>query len=443
MIPVFISSRRIIGDVLATGEGRLFEASRTEDAINSKLPIRSSICVPVRLNRKAIGVLYHENRLLGKPFEASDLKLLSYFAALASLALDGERAHREVELLSSKQREEIQFIEADHYQTHLYEGIVGTSPAIQQILAQVDQIAKTDTSVLMLGETGVGKNLFAEAIHRQSLRRDGRLIPVQCSALTESLITSELFGHEKGAFTGAVTKRIGRFELADKGTLFLDEIGDLSLEVQSRLLRVLQSNEFERVGGGKEILTSDFRLIAATNRDLEKEIEAKRFREDLYYRINVFPLHIPPLKDRTEDIPLLAHHFLQIFAAKYKRSFDGIPEDAMDKLIRYDWPGNIRELENVIQRAVVGSRGSHLTLPPLKKKASPDRGAQEAFLTIEENERRHIMEALKITAWRIHGPGGAAHILEINPSTLTSRMKKLGIKRPSGLGGYHKHTKAL
>ena len=212
--------------------------------------------------------------------------------------------------------------------------------------------------MLILGETGVGKNLLAEAIHRQSLRADGPFITVQCSALTESLITSELFGHEKGAFTGATNRYVGRFEMAHKGTLFLDEIGDLSLEVQARLLRVLQSKEFERVGGGKDVLVSDFRLIAATNRNLEQEVQAGRFREDLYYRINVIPLLIPPLRERKEDIPLLVHHFLNINNTKQGTNIVKIKQETMDTLTRHNWPGNIRELENVIQRGLIVGTGS-------------------------------------------------------------------------------------
>jgi transcriptional regulator with GAF, ATPase, and Fis domain len=217
--------------------------------------------------------------------------------------------------------------------------------------------------------------------------------------------------------------------LANAGTLFLDEIGDLSLEVQSRLLRVLQSKEFERVGGGKDTLTSDFRLIAATNRDLESEIELKTFRKDLYYRINVIPVLIPALRERREDIPLLANHFFRIFKDKYEKTFDRIPDDEMQKLVEYDWPGNIRQLENVIQRAVVLSRGTHFKLYSLEK-ARSGTGKPDTFATLVENERCHILEALKRSAWKIHGPGGAAAILAINPSTLSSRMRKLGIRRP-------------
>jgi transcriptional regulator with GAF, ATPase, and Fis domain len=275
---------------------------------------------------------------------------------------------------------------------------------MQRIWSQVNEVAKTDTTVLLLGETGTGKNLVAGIIHRQSARRNGPFVTVQCSALTESLITSELFGHEKGAFTGATNRRIGRFEMADGGTLFLDEIGDLSLEVQARLLRVLQTREFERVGGGKDILRSDFRLVAATNRDLEKDIQAKTFRQDLYYRINVYPITIPPIKERREDIPLLIHHFLRVFGTKYGKNLK-VRQEVMEQLTLYDWPGNVREIENTVQRGVISSMGSFFRLPPLSN--SHTNGAQtQGFNTLEENERQHILEALRRSGWKIHGPGG-------------------------------------
>jgi formate hydrogenlyase transcriptional activator len=422
--PGFTSSRMMIENVIAAGEGRIFGTDLVGDSAPvSKEAVHSSICVPVIFHEKIIGALYHENRLLCNIFKESDLKLLAYFAALAAIDLDSARTHQ-----NENEKEEKHLIEKKDAQTYHFEGIIGTSPAMQQILTQIGQIAQTDTAVLILGETGVGKNIVAGAIHRQSLRRDNPLIIVQCSALTESLITSELFGHEKGAFTGATNRRIGRFELAHGGTLFLDEIGDLSLEVQARLLRVLQSKEFERVGGGKDILTSDFRLIAATNRNLEKEVKENRFREDLYYRINIFPLYVHPLRERREDIPLLVHHFFSLFTSMYGKSFDKIPQEVMEKLVRHDWPGNIRELENIIQRSVISSQGAHFCLSSLEI-MHPKDGRMDVFSTLEENERRHILDALERSGWKIHGTGGAADILKIHPSTLSSRMKKLGIRK--------------
>jgi formate hydrogenlyase transcriptional activator len=422
--PGFVSSIKMIEEVIAAGVGHISETNPIGEAVPaSKEAVYSSICVPVILHEKIIGALYHENRLLCNVFKESDLKLLAYFAALAAIDLDSARTHQ-----NENEKEEKLLIEQKDAQPYHVEGIIGTSPAMQQILTQIGQIARTDTAVLILGETGVGKNIVAGAIHRQSLRRDNPFIIVQCSALTESLITSELFGHEKGAFTGATNRRIGRFELAHGGTLFLDEIGDLSLEVQARLLRVLQSKEFERVGGGKDILTSDFRLIAATNRDLEKEVKEKKFREDLYYRINIFPLCIPSLRERREDIPLLAHHFFTLFTARYGKSFDKIPQEVMERLVRHHWPGNIRELENIIQRSVISSQGPKFHLSPLEI-PQPRGGQADTFSTLEENERRHILEALERSGWKIHGAEGAADILKIHPSTLSSRMKKLGIRK--------------
>jgi transcriptional regulator with GAF, ATPase, and Fis domain len=424
--PGFTTSRKMIEEVIASGEGRIFETGPVEETtLVSKEAVYSSICVPVIFHEKIIGALYHENRLLCNVFKESHLKLLAYFAALAAIDLDNSGTHQD-----ENNREEKLPIEKKDTQPYRVEGIIGTSPGMQQILSQISQVAKIDMAVLILGETGVGKNIVAGAIHRQSLRRDKPFITVQCSSLTESLITSELFGHEKGAFTGATNRRIGRFELAHGGTLFLDEIGDLSLEVQARLLRVLQSKEFERVGGGKDILTSDFRLIAATNRNLEKEVKENRFREDLYYRINVFPLYVPPLKERREDIPLLVQHFFILYTARYGKSFDKVPHELMEKLVRHDWPGNIRELENIIQRSVISSQGPHFHLSSLEI-IHPATGQSDSFSTLEENERRHILEALKRSAWKIHGSAGAADILKIHPSTLSSRMKKLGIRKQS------------
>jgi formate hydrogenlyase transcriptional activator len=427
----FAHAREIIGEVVKSRKGRIFKPGTGEGS--GSLPqgdIGSSICVPVTMDEKIVGVLYHDNRLLNNAFKESDLALIAYFAALVSLDLDGANAHQEIQKLRQKDEEREITYDGIRTQTNRFEGIIGGSPAIQHILDQIARVAKTNTTILILGETGVGKNLVAEAVHHQSLRRDGPFITVQCSALTESLITSELFGHEKGAFTGATSRYIGRFEMAHGGTLFLDEIGDLSLEVQARLLRVLQSKEFERVGGGKDLLTSDFRLIAATNRDLEQEVQAKRFREDLYYRIKVFPVYVPPLRERKEDIPLLVHHFLNVYNTKQGTKFQKIRQAVMERLVHHNWPGNIRELENVIERGVISSHGNIFQLPP--SEVSQSRSIlPDTFVTLKENERRHILEALQTSGWKIHGPGGAADILDINSFTLVSRMKKLGINKLS------------
>ena len=425
----FDSGRKMIHEVLQSGNGCISENNLVDPAEqDSKDTIRSSICVPLTFKNRIIGVLYHDNRLLGNVFKESDLKLLTFFASLASLGLDCECAHEEIERLNQKLNDDKFFRPCDYKQSHHIEGLIGESPVFKNIMTQIDQVGKTDTAILLTGETGVGKNFIARIIHDNSQRAKADFVTVQCSALTESLITSELFGHEKGAFTGAINRQIGRFEMADGGTLFLDEIGDLPLEVQARLLRVLQSKEFERVGGGKQILTSNFRLITATNRNLYQEVEAKRFREDLLYRINVFPIHIPPLRERRDDIPLLVHHFLNICNERHGRCHDKIPQEVMDKLIHHDWPGNIRELENVIHRGVITSREPYFQLPPLIVN-QPTNNQSNEFRSLMENERKHIEEALRRTGGKIHGPSGAAEILKVNPSTLTSRIKKLGIKK--------------
>jgi transcriptional regulator with GAF, ATPase, and Fis domain len=393
--------------------------------------IRSRICVPMVFKEKIMGVLYHDNRLLNSVFQESDLEWISFFAGQAAMALDHANAREEISRLSRKIQEDKTYAEEPYYPSDQYEDIIGKSEAIRQMLFLVNQVAETDANVLISGETGTGKELVANAIHYQSARRDKPLIKANCSALTETLINSELFGHERGAFTGANARRIGRFELAHGGTIFLDEIGDLPLSVQVNLLRVLQNNEFERVGGN-ETLHSNFRLIAATNHDLDSLVKAKKFRADLYFRLNVFPVRVPPLRERKEDIPLLVHHFIRRFSRKMNKDIQKIPSKEMDKLISHSWPGNVRELENVIERGVV------LSSSAVFKAAEPDMhihsGEPEpATGSLEENERNHILRVLEQKGWKVRGPGGVAEALAIHPSTLAARMKKLGIKRPSGL----------
>lgn len=429
--PQFGSSMDLIEEVVATGKGRLKTSRKSGGVDSPEGAIRSSICVPMILRGKVVGVLYHDNRLLSSAFRDSDMELLSYFASQAAFALENAQVHEENRRLTHKLQEEKRYYEEKHLESLHFEDIVGESAGIKQVLAQVDQVATSDTTVLILGETGVGKELIASAIHRRSPRHDKPLIRVNCSALPEQLISSELFGHERGAFTGATQRRVGRFELAHGGTLFLDEIGDLPTEVQIQLLRVIQTREFERVGG-TETLRSDFRLIVATNSDLEGLVEAGKFRRDLYYRLNVFPISLPPLRERREDIPLLAHYFLTLYGAKRGKSFEGIRRPDMDKLLSYEWPGNIRELENIIERGTILSEGPVFQLAeftPGGQQPTPPRGD----LTLEAMERRHILWALNKTGWKVRGPGGAAELVDMHYSTLTSRMKKLGIQRPQGI----------
>jgi transcriptional regulator with GAF, ATPase, and Fis domain len=361
-------------------------------------------------------------------FAEADLGLLAYFGALAGFALDNARAYEEIQRLNQKLNEEKKYYEEQHQQSIHFESIIGESPAIRSVLNQVAQVASTESTVLIVGETGVGKELVARATHNHSARHSKPFIRVHCSSLPESLIPSELFGHEKGAFTGATHRRIGRFELADGGTLFLDEIGDLPLEIQVRLLRVLQSREFERVGGS-ETLHSDFRLIAATNRNLEQLIQEGKFRDDLYYRINVFPIYVPSLRERIEDIPLLAYYFLKNYSRKMGKNFEKIPEGEMEKLLRYDWPGNVRELENIIERGAILSTPPDFQVPELHLR-NPGVANPKNAVTLKENERGHILWALQRTGWKVRGSGGAAELLEIHPSTLEFRIKKLAIQRP-------------
>src|SRR6266436_2176164 len=321
-------------------------------------------------------------------------------------------------------------------ETHNFEEIVGQSQALAEVIEKVKLVASTDSSVLILGETGTGKELVARAVHSNSERRNRPLIKVNCAALPIGLIESELFGHEKGAFTGASDRRIGRFELAHGGTIFLDEIGDVPPDVQVKLLRVLQEHEFERVGGSDTIRTN-VRIIAATNRDLLRSASEGTFRQDLYYRLNVFPVQLPPLRERREDIPPLVHYFVRRFSLKIGRKITRIQRETMDRLVSYAWPGNVRELENVIERAVILSRGSELEVAPdiLPEIAAASHTQPAAPplapspQSIDEVERNHILEILMRTNWRIEGSEGAAALLNLNPSTLRSRMKKLGVQR--------------
>jgi formate hydrogenlyase transcriptional activator len=310
-----------------------------------------------------------------------------------------------------------------------FEDIVGQAPAMKRLFASIEQVAPSDSTVLLMGETGTGKELIAHAIHNVSLRKDKLLVKLNCAALPSELIESELFGHEKGAFTGATAQRKGRFELADGGTLFLDEVGELSLPAQAKLLRVLQEQEFDRVGGIKT-LKVDVRVIAATNRNLLEGVKAGTFRSDLYYRLNVFPLEVPPLRERCPDIPLLARHFLKRFARKLGKPLLDIAPSSMERLERYTWPGNIRELQNVIERAAVLAKGSVLEIDD--RLAVPMEARPSAPFTgpLEEVERTYILGVLDDTDWLIEGQRGAAAILGLSPSTLRSRMQKLGIKRP-------------
>jgi len=311
--------------------------------------------------------------------------------------------------------------------------IIGNSWSLRQALKQVEIVAPTDATVLVLGETGTGKELIARAIHDASPRRGRPFVKMNCAAIPSSLLESDLFGHERGAFTGAVAQRIGRFELADGGTLFLDEVGEIPLELQPKLLRVLQERELERLGGTRT-LRFDVRVVAATNRDLRGMVGTQRFRDDLYYRLNVFPIAIPPLRERPEDIEALVHHFVHQFARRMNRDIDLIPNETLDALRRHPWPGNVRELENVIQRAVLLSTGARLTLPPISIEPGPQSHLKEPE-TLKGKERACIARALQEANWVIGGPRGAAARLGLKRTTLHSLLKRLGLSRPRDAGG--------
>ncbi len=322
--------------------------------------------------------------------------------------------------------------------------MIGRSPALHRVLEQVDLVAATSSTVLISGETGTGKELVARAIHQRSARKNGLFVAVNCAALPQTLVESELFGHEKGAFTGAIARRAGRFEQADGGTLFLDEVGELPLETQAKMLRVLHSGEFERLGGGRP-LKADVRVIAATNRNLEDAVRDGRFRSDLYHRLAIFPIHLPPLRERGEDIPLLAAYLVTRKAHRLGRKIDQISDAILDRLASYDWPGNVRELENVLERAIILSPGNALRLEAIQLgPAGPAKarerlagyapsGPEGADDTLQAHERAHILRVCQATAWKIKGANGAARKLGLNPATLYSRMKKLGIRRPTSL----------
>jgi PAS domain S-box-containing protein len=343
-----------------------------------------------------------------------------------------DNAMRELEALKNRLEEENIYLKKEIREVSLFSDIIGNSNSLLYVLACVKDVAGTDSTVLVQGETGVGKELVSIAIHEGSLRFDKTLIKVNCAALPENLVESELFGYEPGAFTGAVKLHRGRFELADKGTLFLDEISELSLATQAKLLRVLQDGEFERLGGAK-ILKTDVRVIAASNQDLNAEVAAGRFRADLFYRLNVYPITVPPLRKRIDDIPLLVEYFVPKIASRIGKQIDRLPVKAMERLKAYDWPGNVRELKNVLERAVIIASDSVLRLPPEfgsnTEVARSAAGPEAKLETMAAMERRHILTVLEAVNWRVSGEKGAAKMLGLNPSTLRSRLKKLNIRR--------------
>ena len=345
-----------------------------------------------------------------------------------ALAIENLLAYEEIAALKARLEEENVYLQEEVRTEAAFGDVVGESPAILGVLASVRKVAKTDSTVLVTGETGTGKELVVRAIHDLSRRKDKLLVKVNCAALPAGVIESELFGHEKGAFTGALTRKVGRFELANGGTLFLDEVGDLPLELQAKLLRVLQDGEFERVGG-TQTLKVDVRLIAATNRDLERAVSEERFRADLYYRLNVFPIAIPPLRERLEDVPRLARHFADAVRVEDGQAVGPLSADVLERLAAYAWPGNVRELQNVIERAVILSPSGRFELGDLSWRRRPAASPKPQARSLEDVERQHIVAVLEETGWRVSGERGAAKILGLKRTTLEARMKKLGIVR--------------
>ncbi len=396
--------------------------------------VRSLCCIPLLSHGRVLGAL-NLGSFAANAFSEDDVDLLGQVARQIAIGVDNGLAYREIADLKEKLNTEKLYLEDEIRTERNFEDIIGQSSALKQVLDQVTIVAPTDSTVLIQGETGTGKELIARAIHNLSARRDRTFVKLNCAAIPTGLLESELFGHERGAFTGAIAQKIGRFELANGGTLFLDEVGDIPLELQAKFLRVLQEQEFERLGGTRTIHV-DIRLVAATNRDLSSMVADKQFRSDLYYRLNVFPILNPPLRDRREDIASLVRYFTQKFARRMNKPIEAIGAPTMTALSHYHWPGNIRELENFIERAVILSRGSNLDAPLAELNPGPPATnghhtpeAERPLTTLQESEREQIRRALEQTNWRVGGPAGAAARLGMKRTTLQSKITKLGIQR--------------
>lgn len=427
---------------LRSGEASILSREELErEAIPPEFGLQSMAHIPLKGRNGIVGVLSLAARREGA-FVAEDLLFLNQIAHQVAIAIENAVMFGQVTELKDKLAQEKLYLE-DEIRTELnFEEIVGRSRALRRVLEQVETVAPTDSTVLIYGETGTGKELIARALHNLSARRASAFVKLNCAAIPTGLLESELFGHERGAFTGAISQRVGRFELAHHGTMFLDEIGEVPLELQPKLLRVLQEREFERLGSSRTLRT-DARLIAATNRDLEALVGENKFRSDLYYRLNVFPVRVPALRERPEDVPLLVRHFVQHYSRQLGKSIDTVTPETMSLLVKYPWPGNVRELQNVIERATILTRGPVLKVASEELRAarstahhrhvplSPNRNMRSL---LDGTERQQILAALEQANWTIAGPGGAAALLEMKRSTLQSRIKKLGI-RISRTGG--------
>lgn len=390
--------------------------------------LKSFCSVPLMSHNRTLGAL-NVGRRQDDGFTPGDIELLSQVAQQIALAVENAVAYKQIAQLKDKLTEEKLYLEEEIQTEYNFEEIVGESQALRIILKEVQTVAQTDSTVLVLGETGTGKELIARALHNLSDRRDRTFVKLNCAAIPTGLLESELFGHEKGAFTGAIATKVGRFELADRGTIFLDEVGEIPLELQVKLLRVLQEQEFERLGSTKTAHIN-VRVLAATNRDLGQMVKDQTFRSDLYYRLKVFPITVPPLRERPEDIPLLVRHFTQKFAQRMKKRIESIPSEAMNALKSYPWPGNVRELENFVERAVILTHGPNLSVSLAELKRTSSHITNSDTATLEQAEREHILKALRNSNWTISGPAGAAARLGMKRTTLQSKMQKLNISRP-------------
>jgi formate hydrogenlyase transcriptional activator len=421
------------GYVFKTGEPKIFSASDLEafpeSAFICSRGIRTACAVPLATAHGIMGTL-NLGAFAEDAFSPRQFPLLTRVAGQIAIALRNAFSYERIEALNAQLAREKLYLEDEIRSENQFGEIVGRSRALARVLREIRTVAPTDSTVLITGETGSGKELVARAIHEASRRHEQAFVKLNCAAIPTGLLESELFGHEKGAFTGAINARVGRFELAHRGTVFLDEVGEIPLELQPKLLRVLQEREFERLGSSRTVRT-DARLIAATNRDLASLVAEQKFREDLFYRLNVFPVVVPPLRERREDIPMLVRHFAQEFARRMKKSIETIPSETMEALIRYEWPGNIRELQNLVERAVILSPAQTLEVPlaalATRASAPSSAGPEE---TLQAADRRHIIAALERSNWVIAGPNGAAARLGVKRSTLQFRMRKLGIVRP-------------
>jgi formate hydrogenlyase transcriptional activator len=400
--------------------------TRIADTLRAE-SITSVAVAPLATGSGPLGLLVIGSRKLNA-FRQEDLDLLTQISIQISLALDNALAYGRLNASAARLEEERLYLESEIRAEQNFEDIVGKSAALRKVLDQVAIVAPTGSTVLLHGETGTGKELLARAIHNRSPRHERTFVRLNCAAIPSGLVESELFGHEKGAFTGALMQKRGRFELADRGSLFLDEIGDIGLDLQPKLLRALQEQEFERLGSTKTIRV-DVRLIAATHRDLQGMIRNNQFREDLFYRLNVCPIEIPPLRERREDIPLLVHYFVLRLSRQMQRRIKSVPKQAMEALVNHDWPGNIRELENFIERCVIFTQGDELQVPHDQLKRTGSRGVGSAPSTFEQAERQVIIDALKAASGRISGKGGASERLGLKRTTLQNKMRKLNISR--------------